>query len=712
MPALLRALPALSLALALVLAWATWAFVDLRPRVDERFFFSSDSPAYREAESIHRRFRNQELLVVTARAPDIESAQYRERIAQLTQRLSRLRRVTSVTSLTKGPGDLEDARAGPLWRRLLLLPDVPATNLLLAVDASDTHRLIDSVLRVMRARERPDFRLSLAGVPYVVDAISRNLQADFRAFSLAAVALFGVLMVALFRSGPVLLGGLTACAVAALATLLAQALLGGRIGLLTANLVTIAFVLTQSHIVFLTNNFRQLRARFATPRETLRAALGHTLTASAWCMAAAFVGFGSLLAVEAQPLRELGYGGTLATACALASAYGVYPWFLLWSPPRPAPQVARAGRLRWLQVPRARWALPALAAALALGFGALRVDTDPSLFAYFDARSEVYRSLAAVDPHGGSSPLNLAVRRQDGARLDSRDSYDRMWALQRALQGDPDVGTVLSLPVLMAEADRSPLASLLPWNWLLDLLSRPRFERVARGFVTNDRTQALYLLRMQEGSRKERRTEVVNRLRRIVAAHGFETTAVGGIYALQGRLADLVTRSLFEGLAGLLAAVGLIGWLATRSFTAALAMLACAGTVPTVALGLFGLCGLPLDVIATPGVNVAIGVAVDSMIHLGVAWRRARVARPAALALAEAQREQAGGIGAFTLVVVAGFAIFAASSFPPTQRFGLLVIVGAAVAGAMALWVFPALLGGIGPRRARPTRVAARGSAP
>ena len=43
-----------------------------------------------------------------------------------------------------------------------------------------------------------------------------------------------------------------------------------------ANLITIAFVLTQSHIVFMTNNWRQLRARRDTPEETLRHALRWT----------------------------------------------------------------------------------------------------------------------------------------------------------------------------------------------------------------------------------------------------------------------------------------------------------------------------------------------------------------------------------------------------------------------------------------------------
>ena len=113
-------------------------------------------------------------------------------------------------------------------------------------------------------------------MPYVVDSIRRNLQRDFRTFNLAAVGVFALVIVALFRSLPILLGSLTACATAAFATLMAQQWLGGRIGLLTANIVTIAFVLTQSHVVFMSNNWRKWRASSATPEEAVRRAIRPT----------------------------------------------------------------------------------------------------------------------------------------------------------------------------------------------------------------------------------------------------------------------------------------------------------------------------------------------------------------------------------------------------------------------------------------------------
>jgi predicted RND superfamily exporter protein len=44
-----------------------------------------------------------------------------------------------------------------------------------------------------------------------------------------------------------------------------------------------------------------------------------------------------------------------------------------------------------------------------------------------------------------------------------------------------------------------------------------------------------------------------------------------------------------------------------------------------------------------------------------------------------------------TGIISAGFGIFVLSSFPPTQRFGLAVILGSAAAATVALLVLPRL---------------------
>jgi predicted RND superfamily exporter protein len=53
------------------------------------------------------------------------------------------------------------------------------------------------------------------------------------------------------------------------------------------------------------------------------------------------------------------------------------------------------------------------------------------------------------------------------------------------------------------------------------------------------------------------------------------------------------------------------------------------------------------------------------------------------------------------LVVTSGFALFLLSSFPPTERLGMLVCVGAAITDLVVLIVLPAIITWI--RRAPPS---------
>jgi predicted RND superfamily exporter protein len=81
-------------------------------------------------------------------------------------------------------------------------------------------------------------------------------------------------------------------------------------------------------------------------------------------------------------------------------------------------------------------------------------------------------------------------------------------------------------------------------------------------------------------------------------------------------------------------------------------------------------------------------------VHLVFAVRRAQKGGTAGWeAWVTGRREQWRGIVFSDVIIGAGFAIFALSSFPPTQRFGLVVLAGTVIDIAANLFVLP-LLGG------------------
>src|SRR2546425_2074811 len=519
------------LALTAVLFVVVAVFVDLKPVVEENFFFSTSDPGFGQSKKIDQRFPSQPQLVLAVSSSDISSPRYLERIQKLTQQVEAVDGVSAVKSLTKGPKNFQDALASPFWSRLLIAKDRKSTNVIVFTEAQDTGKLIRRLERIVHESDERDFRIHIAGTPYVAERLQRSLEHDFRYFSLTAVVLFGLTMAAMFRSGRVFVGMLATCASAVLLTLLLQSMFGKKIGILTVNLGTIVFIVALSHLVYMTFNWQTLadrKGRLGKEAPNLAtAARRMTFPASFWSMVCASLGFGSLLIVQAKPLRELGFGGVLGTSVALICAYVMYPSFLRWAVPRKTKLLEAEPSDTFWSRPFVPLSLAVILLSAGLGFGLKQVNTDPSLLDYFKPHRQLRDGLEYVDRTGGSNPLTLVVAAADGSKLNTDAAYRKMWTLQGALENYKPVGAVISLPTLLAEGDRTPFSFFLSYEKMMEIMEQPKYARVAKGFVTEDRTQAVFLLRMIEGRHDKHRLEVVDDLRSIARKHGFKTALVG-----------------------------------------------------------------------------------------------------------------------------------------------------------------------------------------
>jgi len=679
-----RAAPWGALSVAALLLVLGRLFVDLSPTVESDFFFSESDPQLRASLEIQERYPSSPQIIVRTRDGADDERAYLERLEALTADLY------SVEGITGGYSVVTEDRGSPLFGRLLLNPDSATTNVVLQADGTDPEVLVPRLEAVLERHREPQLELVMSGVPVIVELIRRSLFRDLLVFSTAALLVFGGLMTLAYRDAAVVLGAVVTCAASVSGTLLVTRALDIGVGLLTANIITIVFVLTLSHIVFLTGNWRGALADDPDRATAVPRAVRLTLEASFWSMATTFLGFASLLITSAKPLRELGIAGALGALIALGVAYALYPTFLSrWARPPAGPEATP--RPLPLPLTDSRVRLGAVGViVVALGVGVLRLDTDPGLLTYFAPGSEIREGLELVDRDGGSSTLSLSVRDAEGARIDDGAVVDKLWALQDSLESDPAVGVVLSPATLLGHARRQPLARFLPYSVLMDLAQSPQLDEVGLSFATGERDQGLFFMRMRESADAGARRDVMERVSRYTDQVGLETVVVGGLYDLQAQLGTLIAQSLRIGLTGLLLLFLGIAGVVSRSVSRALAMVVCLSGIPLVVLGSFGHLGIAVDIITSPAANVALAMGVDSMVHLVVrvrklelggfgsseAWARARasIGRPILLA---------------TLLIGTGFGIFVLSSFPPTRRFGLAVILGTATAAAMALVVLP-----------------------
>ncbi|MCB1054671.1 MAG: MMPL family transporter, partial [Acidobacteria bacterium] len=354
--------------------------LDLAPRVEADFFFATDDPQMQSSAAVDALFPSRPQILLQA-AGDPGDEAYVEAVGALTEALESTLGVKRVYSLTSGPSSPSAVESSPLWRRLLLPGGEKAAGSLLIAELGEPSaveeisakkvgpetpaspsagEIVTSVEALVTRFWGPDSairRLEVSGVPYVVEHVRRRLLGDLKTFSLASLLLFGLAVALVFRSWPVVGGTLATCALTCAASLAALRLLGVPIGLLTANLATIVFVLTLSHGIFLTAAFRRAGG---VGDEAVRRAVRETFPASFWCMATTLLGFSSLLFTSARPMRELGLSGAVGTVLALISAFSLHPVFLYAAHLEPG---SRGSRLA-VRLPRATKATVASFAAL------------------------------------------------------------------------------------------------------------------------------------------------------------------------------------------------------------------------------------------------------------------------------------------------------------------------------------------------------------
>ncbi len=676
--------------------------VELKPKVDENFFFSSNDPQFQADKNISKLFPQPPQIILSAKG-DLHSENYLKKIKELTNQLLELPGVVEAQSLSRGPNSIQHAFESPLWKRTLISSDGQASFISVLVKDGDKdvsmEKLISKIEQVKSRLSSSDFELMISGAPYIVEMIRRNLLRDLKLFSVVAFIVFAGAVFVLFRSFSILTGTLVSCLNASLLTLVFSKIFKIEIGPLTSNLSVIIFVLTLSHIIFITFNWEHIFQN-DKKEDSASQAVRMTFLPSFWSMVTQLLGFMSLLFVKASPLRQLGVSGFVGTLIAFGAAYLIYPSFLHFESLKPRENKnlpAKDPLTKKTAFFKKRHGKIAALLLFVTGIAALGIcglNTDPSMFSYFKKGSDLREGLEYIDKNGGSTPLKIVVADAKEETLTSPQAQEKLWHLHKALESDPSVGNVLSLPIILAEARRSPLASMMPTDWLLSILELPQFGEVGKYFITKDRKNTLFLLRMNELSRDSSRLLIVKRVEEIVKQQSLNPVLIGGVYLLQGKLSELVVSSILTGLFLLILIFTLIGGFISRSLKTMGAIFISLCTVPLFTIGIIGYLHIPFDIISSPGANIAIGIGVDAMINmLFFVKRNSGTKKTSEEIWAQACSRLWKPILCSTILICLGFGIFTLSAFPPTQRFGLSVILGSFISPLAALFVFPWIAG-------------------
>lgn len=461
------------------------------------------------------------------------------------------------------------------------------------------------------------------------------------------------------------------------------------------------FVLLLASAVHLLTAWQAARRNGLDAAEAATKARAHTGRAVALALFTTALGFGSLGLSTLSPIRDFGLSAAAGLAFGGALLLTALPWLLARLGPRSLGPAREAGTARLAMAAvsaglRHPWLGPAVAlAALVAGglaWGHLRQDHHAIRYFATDNPLRHDHDVLAASGVGLASMHVLVEAPSAVAEGRLRESaVSAVDALTRDLAALPGVKAALSPSLLLREA-----------GWQIDGRDGPPSGTALAEALAHERLapfgagSTLRITLLAEPLDAPALRKLGAAAAAAVATHlGPEARShLAGSYQLVIEAQESLLTTLVTSLIGTALLMGLVMVLALRSIPLGLA--AMLPNLAPVALNfaLMVAVGIPLDVGTAMTAAVALGIAVDDTLHLGLAWRPED---PLAAA-----RTTGGALVGSTLVIGLGFLALLPADFGPTRHFGLLCATAMASALAADLLIWPALLARLSPPRSAP----------
>lgn len=554
----------------------------------------------------------------------------------------------------------------------------------------------------------------LSGIPLIQRAVFENLRHDLVIFGLAALLLFSLALMVVYRDPWLVLLPLLCCLLPVVGILGAMSAFGIELALVTSNMPVLLFVLMLPYTVYFLERYRE-RYQLSPEMDGLSLSMAAVRSIFVPCLfscATTLAGFLALSTSKITPIQEFGRIMSVGMLVGFLLVFLFLPTAM--SRLRPSRIVKRkrdeegvrlGGLVRiWLNVTLAKPVVVVILALLVMVMallGASQLTAQSKFTGYFWPKSETYQGLKFVDQKvGGTTWIEvvLSSKEEKAGYFKSRAGLQALRTVEEYFETVPETGNVLSLHSLVKEMRKTVTRERYPLlaDSLLLTAITPSSKEMIEETTTRNYTISRVTIRMKETAPTLHRGKILAGLDDHLKEHAevFEEVdvLVTGVFPLY---ADL-QRQLFEGqrqsvfLVPL--AVFLMLLLLFRSAVFAVLVLIPQALPATVLLGIMGWAGIPLDLVTVMIAAIAIGVGIDASIQYAMRyreeWRRTGNHEES---VARAHATIGRAIWKATSIIVAGFAILALSDFFPTFWFGVFT-AGAMVLSQLAtLTVLPSL---------------------
>ena len=600
------------------------------------------------------------------------------------------------------------------------------------------HEDIVTVRKIMDSH-RSEAALFLGGVPMVVDDMISFIKSDLKVFGLGMLCFLVLTLGVIFKKVRWVVLPMFCCAFSTAVMMGFLGIFGWEVTVISSNFISLQLIITMSFAIHLIVRYRELLRNQPEieNRDLIRESVRVIFLPCLFSCLTTIAGFSSLLVCDILPVINFGWMMVMGLCVSLIVTFTFFPAGLLCLP-KTAPAKERPFGVfitSFFAVITEKYGKAIFAAALVMtlliGWGASRLEVENSFINYFKSSTEIYQGMQFIDRElGGTYPLDVIVNFKNtkpdqpeaagGEEDKDFDSFEefreisaqdlkRYWFTQDKLEiiekihdhldRMEETGKVLSLATMLKVAaqlfdgrslDNFELALL--FNELPD----PYKKILVDPYVSIKDNQARISIRIVDSLETLRRDAFLKKVQA-------DLTNKLSLEKDQFRLTSMIVlynnmlQSLFYSqikTIGLTVLMLMVMFLVLfRSLKISIIAIIPNFIASLSVLGVFGLTGIPLDMMTITIVAVSIGIAVDNTIHYIYRFKREFSKNRSYVDTMYRCHGSIGNAMLFTsLTVIMGFSILSLSNFIPTIYFGLLTGFAMAVALIAALTLLPRLI--------------------
>lgn len=609
----------------------------------------------------------------------------------------------------------------PLLRNQLITEDasVTAINIVLQYPEESAMEVPEAVAVVRALRDRieadyPDIDIALSGVSMMNNAFMESGMGDMaKLIPLMYLVLLAIMMVAI-RSVSGTVATLFLILFSSIVSMGSAGFLAIGLTPVSASAPTIVLTLAIADSIHILMSMRQ-RMRDGLPkRDAIVDAVRINFLAVTITSLTTIIGFMALNLSDAPPFGHLGTMTAIGIAAAWLLSITFLPAIVSVLPMKAAPRksdgkdaTARMGQLAGFVTRHSRSVLIASSAASAALIALIpTIEFNDQWVNYFSPSLEVRQDNDTALEYFGLYPIEFSVPADGSGGVSDPVYLDRLDAFASWARQQDGVTHVYSITDIMRRLNRNmheddPAYFRIPEDrslaaqyLLLYELSLP-YGLDLNDRINIDKSATRMTVTLDNVTTRETK-DFLDAAEAWLAENtpDYMHTSATGAQVMFAYVAERNVNSMISGNIIAILAIGLVMVMALRSFRLGLLSLI-PNTLPI--LTTFGTWAL---LVGTVGFSVAavgavsLGIVVDDTVHFLTKYRRARMERGASTAEAIRYAFETVGMAVVinTIILAAGFAVLAMSTFKLNADMGLLTALAIVFALVLDFLLLPALL--------------------